>query len=96
MAAMYGRIEWYGDRTCGCCWLGKSKRQQRRIEQIQWRSEAFEELADPAHAHGICSNPKTGMGGCSWCYGDDDYDPYDNADLEGISGVWCDVDWRTA
>jgi hypothetical protein len=93
---MYGRIGAYGERSCSCCDFGQDKRTLRRTEDAQWRREAMEEMTDPAHANGICSDPKTGMAGCGWCYGDDDYDSNDNSDLDGIPGVWCSLDWRNS
>lgn len=54
MAAMYGRIGAYGERTCGCCDVGKDKRAQRRLEREQWvrdfRDESTHE--DPTYPPG--------------------------------------------
>lgn len=83
-ARMIGRA---GGRrfTCGCCDWSKGKRGVKADEDRQWTKEAEEELA-----HGTYCGDYF----CPECGGDDDYDPYDNADLDDIEGVWCNVDWR--
>lgn len=78
--------------TCGCCDWSKGKRGVKADEERLAFKEADEEINDP-HAEGLCNNPVTGGVGCYMCYGED-YDHYDNSDLEGIHGVWCNVDWR--
>ncbi len=62
MAAMYGRVEWYGDRTCGCCWLGKDKRAQRNIERRQWMRDYLDEATyeDPTYPSGYDHYPEGG------------------------------------
>jgi hypothetical protein len=39
MTAMLGRIEAYGERTCGCCYCGHGKRSLKRIERRAWRRD---------------------------------------------------------
>jgi hypothetical protein len=67
-----------------CCAVRRTKRQAKRREDL----EAFriEEVAVEEHPLGLCSNEKTGMAGCDYCYGDD-YDGNGPEDLEGIEGV---------
>ena len=40
MTTMLGRKAAWGERTCGCCEGGHSKRAWKRIERRQWRKEA--------------------------------------------------------
>lgn len=90
MARMYGdrgREKWDSPDN-------KPKNYFKHREMTLALREAVDEITDFPHDMGVlCSDPKTGMVGCEYCYGND-YDPYDNADLEGIRGVWCDLDWR--
>jgi hypothetical protein len=67
-----------------CCGLEREK----HTVKIREKAEAFkyEELATEEHPDGLCSNEKTGMAGCDYCYGDD-YDGNGPEDLEGIEGV---------
>ncbi len=97
MARMYGNIKYKFFNSCrlGCCTIDYDKATVKRAEEELAFREAQEEMNDFPHEFGLCQDPKSKLLGCYMCYGDD-YDPYDNADLEGIRGVWCDVDWRTA
>lgn len=89
MARMIGNTRVHPPCRQGCCDNRMSKDRATRIETKLWQKEAFEEIEDPAHEHGMCSDPKTGMGGCEWCYGGD-YDWLPNGfaeDLDDIEGV---------
>jgi len=90
MIGRRGREHWH----CKCCDpVGIPKSHIRNQEEEQWRKEAFEELwEDHRHDRGMCYDPKTGIYGCPQC--EDLDDAYDNSDLEGIDGVWCNIDWR--
>lgn len=79
--------------SCVCCDWSRGKRAMKAIEENRWRDEADHEMSDWPHENGICYNPNGAGYGCDLC--DTDYDDaYDNSDLDGIEGVWCDVDWR--
>lgn len=97
MAKMYGKIKYKFFNSCrlGCCEIDFDKSTIKRREETLAFREAEDEMydeRDEKHKRGICYDPKSKMYGCDYCY--DSTDPYDNADLEGIPGVWCDVDWR--
>ena len=86
MARMIGDKIWH--RECrDCCGEKTTTKNMRRLEKVEWQTEVDEDLS-----HGMFC----GHYDCPECGGEDDYNPYDNADLEGIPGVWCDVDWRSA
>lgn len=57
-------------------------------EDRVWKKEVFEEIEDPAHESGMCSDPKTGSAGCSYCDPEWAWLPNGFAeDLEDIEGV---------
>lgn len=83
MAKMMGELkEWFSTRG-----YMKSNSAIRHEEDEQWTEEAMQELYDFVHENGICHNFKTGMAGCEWCYGDDDYGDGWFGDLEGREGI---------
>lgn len=99
MARMYGKIKYKFFNSCrrGCCTIDFDKQTVKRAEESLAFKEAEEEMyeeSDEKHSRGICFDPRTKMYGCDDCY--DSTDPADNSDLDGIPGVWCNVDWRNA
>lgn len=74
--------------TCDCCDWSKGKRGVKADEDKQWSKDAEDEMAHPIGT--ICDDPYT----CSECGYEDLDASYDNSDLDGIEGVWCNVDWR--
>jgi hypothetical protein len=95
MAKMIGKVRkmWYGQCRYGCCYMRHSKTGVKREEMALALKDAEEEMAHPP---GLCFDPKSGMAGCVECYGgpNDDYEHYDNAELDNVPGVWCNVDRR--
>ena len=91
MAKMIGKTLRFRQCPYECCGITEDK----HAVKIREEAEAFrlEAIANEEHPPGLCSNEKTGMAGCDYCYGDD-YDHYDNAELDNIKGVWCNTDWR--
>jgi hypothetical protein len=87
---MYGRIKYKYFNSCrlGCCTIDLDKATVKRAEESLAFRDAEEEMAHPIGT--ICDDPY----GCHECQGED-YEHYDNADLDNIRGVWCNVDWRT-
>lgn len=94
MARMIGKIHgsMWGQCRSGCCDLSTSKTRVKREELTQALSEAEDEMYgfERDHENGICSDPRTGMGGCNYCY-PEDFDYYDASELDGIKGVWTDT-----
>jgi hypothetical protein len=92
---MLGKIHdmYYGQCKRGCCDLPPNKTAVKRGEMSLALRDAEAEMAHPP---GLCFDPKSGMAGCVECYGgpNDDYEHYDNAELDNVPGVWCNVDWR--
>lgn len=74
--------------TCGCCDWSKGKRGVKADEDRQWAKDAKDEMAHPIGT--MCDDPHS----CPECNWYNDYDPYDNSELDDIEGVWCNVDWR--
>lgn len=93
MARMIGATQWWQECPYGCCRSMVCKSSAKAKEKEQWRKEAFDELwEDHRHDRGMCYDPRNGSYGCPAC--EDLDDAYDNSDLEGIDGVWCNIDWR--
>lgn len=93
MAKMIGKTLRFRQCPYECCGVTQDK----HAVKLREKSEAFrfEELATDEHPEGLCSDEKSGMLGCEYCYDDLDYDDaYDNSDLDDIDGVWCSVDYR--
>lgn len=69
----------------------KTKSYFKHREEERDLKEAVEEITDFPHDMGnLCSDPKTGMAGCEYCYGFD-YDYYDASELDSIKGVWTNT-----
>jgi hypothetical protein len=90
MAKMIGKVRYLYYPQCrfGCCKTEVSKKHVLRDEEAQWRQEAFDEMDDPAHESGMCSDPVTGQVGCNYCDPEWAWLPNGFAeDLEDIEGV---------
>lgn len=90
MAKMIGKIKhtWFNSCRLGCCIADTNKTTVNRSEIGLALSEAEDEMHgfERDHENGICSDPRTGMGGCNYCYPDDE-EANGPEDLEGIEGV---------
>lgn len=95
MAKMFGKIKhtWFNSCRRGCCLADTNKASVNRDEMKTALTEAEQEMyeeRDEKHDRGLCFDPKTKMYGCDYCYNGDDY--YDGSELDGVPGVWTDLE----
>jgi hypothetical protein len=66
----------------------KPKNYFKHREESRVLKEAVDEITDFPHDRGVlCSDPKSGMVGCGYCYPEDLDDAHSPEDLEGIPNV---------
>jgi hypothetical protein len=85
MAKMYGdrgREQWDSPDN-------KTKSVLKHREERAWKTEADDEIDgfERDHASGLCSDRITGMGGCEYCYFENDHGDGWYGDLDFIDGV---------